>query len=171
MLIDCSYFTRGSRHILNATLGTESISNHNSVEVNEAIETYIGENQERFLRRMLGGSVGNRVNAYLVCIEDDEEPKRSETMDALCERLRESFADYVFFHILRDANTQSTITGLVRLKCANEYVAPLRRQVTVWNTMVERNRLFATWVASGECKVSGISVNEDMLCKINIFNL
>lgn len=172
MLIDCSYFTKGSRHILNASLGTnETLPNPNTMEVNLAIEGYIEEHQEMFLTQMLGQTLGNRVNAYLVCLEDDETPKHMPGLDAICDRLREPFADYVFFHILRDMNTQSTMTGLVRLKCANEYVAPLRRQVSIWNSMANKNRLFAEWCNSSECAISGISVDSNMLTYINTLNL
>lgn len=169
MLIDCSYFTKGSRHILNATMGTTP--NPNAIEVNEAIEAYISEYQEQYLSQMLGPALGNRVNAYLVCIEEDEEPRHNANIDAVCEQLRDSFADYVFFHILRDMNTQSTITGLVQLKCANEYVAPIRRQVNVWNSMVDKNRQFAGWCGSDNCTLSGISTDNEMLTKINPLNL
>lgn len=164
MLIDCSYFTAGRRHIQNASLGR--MPNPNAVEVNNAIEHYIESYQEGFLIRMLGSIIGQKVQDYLtndgngdVCIED------------VCERLKESFADYVFYHIVRENNTQATITGLVRLKCANEYVSPIRRQVIVWNTMVERNRIFAEWCRSSDCAVSGIEVSSAMLTKINSLNL
>ena len=159
MLIDCSYFTKGTRHILNASLGT--LPN----------EAYIAEFQEQYLVEMLGPTLGNKFNAYLVCLDEDEEPIRNEKMDAVCDRLKESFADYVFFHILRDANTQSSITGLVLLKSANTYVAPIRRQVSVWNTMVDRNRRFAEWCQSSDCTTSGISISNDMITKINALNL
>ena len=172
MLIDSSYFCKGFRHILNATLGTEdSLPNPNAMEVNLAIEGYIEEHQEMFLIRMLGRAMGNRVNSYLVCLDEDEEPKHSDIIDTLCDQLKESFADYVFFHILRDMNTQSTMTGLVRLKCANEYVAPIRRQVSIWNSMAEKNRLFSEWCNSSECATSGISIDPDMLIYINSLNL
>ncbi|MDE7465005.1 MAG: hypothetical protein K2M59_03900 [Muribaculaceae bacterium] len=172
MLIDCSYFTKGPRHILNASIGSnDKLPNPNGMEVNLAIEAYIAENQETFLRRMLGSSAGNKVNAYLVCLDDDERPNHIEGIDALCDKLKESFADYVFFHILRDLNTQATMTGLVRLKCANEYVSPIRRQVSIWNSMVEKNRLFSEWCSSSECAISGISIETDMLTYINSLNL
>lgn len=172
MLIDSSYFCKGSRHILNASLGSEvTLPNPNAMEVNRAIDGYIEEHQERFLCLMLGHTLGNRVNSYLVCLEEDEEPKHMPGLDSICKRLREPFADYVFFHILRDMNTQSTMTGLVRLKCANEYVAPIRRQVSVWNSMANKNRLFAEWSASTECTIPGINVDSDMLTYINTLNL
>lgn len=171
MLIDCSYFTKGSRHIMNATMGANTMPNYNSVDANRTIEGYIEEHQESFLNDMLGSTLGNRVNTYLVCLEEDEDPKHYPGMDAICERLKDAFADYVFFHILRDMNTQSTITGLVRLKCANEYVAPIRRQVNVWNSMVKKNRMFAQWSASSDCTITGISVSSEMLTPINSLNL
>ena len=124
-----------------------------------------------FLIRMLGRTLGNRVNSYLVCLDEDEEPKHSSAIDTICDQLKESFADYVFFHILRNMNTQSTMTGLVRLKCANEYVAPIRRQVGIWNSMADKNRLFSEWCKSSECTTSGISIDPDMLTYINCLNL
>lgn len=169
MLIDSSYFTKGPRHILNASLGTSTAPNN--IEVNAAIEAYIEENQERFLGRLLGHTLGNRVNAYLGCLDDDENPRHNDNFDAVCARLREPFADYVFYRILRDSNTQSTMTGLVRLKCANEYVAPITRQVGVWNDMVEKNRAFAQWSGTADCPLDGISTDADMLTKINSLNL
>lgn len=168
MLIDCSYFTKGPRRILNATLGTSTIPN--AIEVNAAIEAYISVHQESYLVQVLGRA-GNRVNAYLVCLDEDETAKHNDNIDSVCDRLRDSFADYVFFHILRDMNTQSTITGLVRLKCANEYVAPIQRQVSTWNAMVDKHRIFAEWCQSSGCTLSGISINSELLTKINVLNL
>lgn len=169
MLIDCSYFTKGPRQILNASMGT--MPNPNAVEVNKAIEAYIAEHQERYLTRMLGAAHGNKVNAYLVCLEEDEEPRHNERIDAVCARLRDSFADYVFYQILGDSNDRSTMTGLVRLKCANTYVSPIRRQVRAWNAMVDRNRAFEGWVRSGDCPLAGITVSDAMTTKINSLNI
>lgn len=171
MLIDCSYFTSGSRHILNASMGTrDTMPNHNAIEVNKAIEAYIAELQEQFLALMLGKENGKNVGGYLTGLDEDEETEHNDAMDAVCEQLREAFADYVFFHILRDANTQSTITGLVRLKCANDYVAPIRRQVSVWNDMVNKNRMFVEW-CQNECTLPDIVISSSMLTKINTLNL
>lgn len=169
MLIDCSYFTSGPRHIQNATLGR--MPNANSTAVNEAIESYIAEHQEMYLIRTLGRTLGNKVNTYLVCADEDDAPVHNDAIDALCGKLRDSFADYVFYQILRDTNTQSTMTGLVRLKCANPYVAPIRRQVSVWNSMVDKHRLFREWCDSSECTLSKIVTSDDMLTKINALNL
>lgn len=171
MLIDCSYFTVGSRRILNAAVGSKgTFPDANAIEVNAAIEAYISENQELFLMKMLGHSLGNKVHTYLISLDEGGQ-KRLEVFDALCERLSESYADYVFYRILRDSNSQATATGLVRLKCANEYVSPIRKQTAVWNNMVEKNRNFALWAASEECKLKGVSVSEEMITMINIFNL
>lgn len=169
MLIDCSYFTKGPRRILNASLGT--MPNQNAIEVRATIETYIREHQNPYLARMLGSNLGDRFNAYIFGIDDDEDAERNTNIDAVCNRLRDSFADYVFFYILRDMNTQSSITGLVRLKCANEYVAPIRRQVNVWNSMVDKNRTFAKWTQTTDCPFLAICVSDDMLTKINCLNL
>lgn len=169
MLIDCSYFTAGSRLIHNATLGT--LPNADAMVVNGAIEAYIDECQSVYLNKVLGESLGNRVNAYLVCLDEDEKPVHHANLDAVCEQLKEPFADYVFFHFLQGVATQSTNTGLFRLKNANEHVSPIRRQVNVWNAMVEKHRRFAAWCSSSECTMAGINIDEEMLTKINQFNL
>lgn len=190
MLIDCSFFTSGARHIQNASLG--AVPNENALEVNESIKGYITAFQEEFLNLMLGYVLGPVVNEYArkfpfkrkgerrptsvgeldldenVCCE--EHPHWSPSMDILCNQLRESFADYVFFQILRYSNSQATATGLVRLKCANDYLPPINRQVLAWNTMVERNRRFHAWSRSRDCLFK-IRISDNMLKRINIFNL
>ncbi len=171
MLIDSSYFTKGSRHILNASVDKPAMPNYNSVDVNGVIEGYIVEYQEEYLTAMLGHTEGHRVNAYLVCLDEEEDREHIRNLDAVCDQLRESFADYVFFKMLRDMNTQSTVTGLVRLKCANEYVSPIRRQVSAWNAMVDKNRRFEEWRKTEECHLSGIRMEESMLEYINCLNL
>lgn len=169
MLIDCSYFTNGSRQIQNATL--EGTPTPESIAVREYVEAYIAGHQEGFLRRMLGSSAGSRANAYLVCLDEDEDPKRNESYDAVCNRLKESFADYVYFHIIGECSQQATMTGFVRLKCANEHIAPIVRQVKTWNSMVEKNRLFAEWIHTSGCPLKGLEVASEMLTNINRFNL
>ena len=164
MLIDVSYFTTGPRHIQNATLGT--MPNPNAVEVNKAIECYIRHNQETFLLRMLGLTISQKVYGYI-----QNEQTDNPDINALCDRLRDSFADYVFYQIVKESGTQATITGLVRLKCANDYVSPIRRQVIAWNVMVEKNRIFANWCRSADCHIRGIDVSDAMLTKINSINL
>lgn len=150
MLIDSSWFTQGPRHIQNANAG--NTVNLDSMDVNDAIEAYITEYQDQFLYEMVGPEMASKGEDYLDKLGD-------KAKHMLCE----SFADYVFFLILCDANTQSKITGLVQLKCADAYVAPIRRQVTAWNRMVDRNRCFAAR--------TGISVSKNMLTKINSLNL
>jgi hypothetical protein len=168
MLIDVSYFTAGPRHILNASLGT--MPNPNAEEVNAAIEDYIAYYQEQYLCEMLGESLGNKVNAYLVC-QDEGDTISNEHIETLCAQLRQSFADYVYYQIIGTSNEQATMTGLVMLKSANTYSAPINRQVGVWNAMVERNRRFAQWCNSSECSFPNIRTSSNMLTKINNLNL
>ena len=172
MLIDSSYFTRGSRRIYNATAGTGSgMPNPAAAEVNAAIESFVAELQEEYLRLMLGAEVGNKVHCYLVCKDEDESTPKVDTYEAVCDQLKESFADYVFFDILRETQTTATVTGLVRLKCANEYITPLAKQTRTWNRMVERNRDFMQWTLSDNCPLKGICITNEMLTKVNYFNL
>ena len=81
------------------------------------------------------------------------------------------FVIYVFFKILRDSSSQATMTGLVRLKSANNYVAPIKRQVSTWNEMVEAIADFRDWCESGECPFPDIETSDNFKNKINSFNL
>ena len=169
MLIDVSYFMSGPRHIENVSVA--EMPSPQSLAVNEVINGYI-----------VGVTLSQAITDYLELIEREKEDSSdevdiSEEKEApqsgyavLCEKLCEPFADYVFYHILRDANTQATITGLVRLKCANEYIAPLKRQVSTWNSMVEKNKQFVEWAMSNDCPFD-VKITKNLLTPINAFNL
>lgn len=168
MLIDVSYFTEGSRHIQNASLG--KLPNTDAEAVNATIKAYIRRWQGYFLNRVLSVAYAGVVDNYLKLIDKDPNTEPKADADMVIEQLREPFANFVFFKILRDANTQPTITGLVRLKCANEYVAPLWRQVSAWNEMVDMIHDFHVW-ARAEGYSSRLGREVDFLTKINPLNL
>lgn len=167
MLIDCSYFMSGTRHIRNASLGAFPNAN----ETNAFISGYIDTYQEEYLRKMLGTRLGSEVHLYLVTVDKNELAKRRSDFDKVCCWLKEPFADYLFFHIIRDSDTQATITGFVRLKNADKPASPFERQVSIWNRMVDRHICFDKWAHSGECPVEGVDVSWDMMTKINRFNI
>lgn len=178
MLIDVSYFMSGPRQIENASVA--EMPTQNSLAVNEVINGYIKAFQPEFLCQLVGAGFLQGITDYLELIEQENEETSGEVDSeeepqsgyaVLCEKLREPFADYVFYHILRDANTQATITGLVRLKCANEYISPIKRQVSTWNSMVKKNKLFVEWVMSDDCLFTGMTMNTNLLTPINTFNL
>lgn len=181
MLIDVSYFTSGPRHIENVSVA--EMPSPQSLAVNEMINGYIKAFQPEFLRNVVGSTLSQAITDYLELIEQEKEEVSDEVdiskedegpqsgYAVLCKKLSESFADYVFYHILRDANTQATKTGLVRLKCANEYIAPFKRQVSTWNSMVERNKLFVEWAMSDDCPFTGMKINKNLLTPVNAFNL
>lgn len=168
MLIDVSYFTYGPRQIENASTVKMPLSG--SLSVNEAIDGYIKSFQYEYLLNMTGKKLAGEITDYLDLVEKNEpvDPGNESAYEMLCEKLRESFADYVFYYILRDMNHKSTMTGLVRLKCANTYIAPIKRQVSIWNSMVNKNRLFVEWAKGNSFEVE---VNKNLLTCINSFNL
>lgn len=159
MLIDVTSFTSGPRQIENAV---ETQKSANQIAVAERINGYIEFYQTEFLMRAVGRKLCKSIDEYSKT--DHEEP--DESMESLIGMLREPFADYVFFYMLRDMNVQPTITGLVQLKCANSYISPLEKGVQTWNRMADRLRLFVSEVA-----VEGVTIDSDMLTHINAFNL
>lgn len=169
MLIDASYFVSGSRHIQNAS--NSKTAGADSMAVNGHIEAYIKELQPVFLEAMLGEKEAGYAMDYLDMSDDekneDTEPSKYEIV---CNKLKEPFADYVLFHILRDSSSEATITGNVRLKCANEYISPMNAQVVAWNRMVSENVKFIKWAREGNCPIDLVT-QTIMLNKINQFNL
>lgn len=186
MLINITSFISGPRQIENAS-ATDS-PNVNQLAVSKAVNGYIEYYEPIYLSEMLGSALADQVTAYAkvehkpLATEatdeeevptdneeevDDREPEDPK-MESLIALLKEPLADYVFFHILRDMNTQATITGLVRLKCANDYVPSLDRGVRIWNNMVKRNREIQGKIANLGFDVR---VDKNMLSSINTFNL
>lgn len=181
MLIDVTSFTSGPRQIENAAV-PQKTANH--IAVAERINGYIDFYQTDFLRHAVGPHLCSDIDAYSrvehhtqeeTLAEENsngeqvayEEP--NERMESLIALLREPFAEYVFFYMLRDMNALPTITGLVQLKCANSYVSPLEKGVQAWNRMVEGLELFAR-EAKG-LGVEGVTIDKNMLTYLNTFNL
>lgn len=162
MLIDVSYFINGPRHILNASVA--DTPKQDSVAVNAHITGYINAYEMEFLRNVLGEELAEEVS------EESKGVEVNLSIAELCEYLKEPLADYVFYHILRDAGEQVTATGVVNLKSANEYVSPLRAQVATWNTMVSKLERFIKWVKSDECEYT-ITIAPHMLKTINNLNI
>lgn len=162
MLIDVTFFTSGPRQIENA-VATQKTANQ--IAVAERINGYIEALQPEFLRRAAGKQWCSVIDEYSKT--DHQEPSEEELkVGNLADMLKEPFADYVFFYMLRDMNVQPTITGLVQLKCANSYVSPLEKGVQTWNRMVDKMRMYV-----GEIAVEGVTVDSDLLTHINTFNL
>lgn len=176
MLIDVTSFTNGPRQIENAI---EKQTNANQVAVAQAINGYIEYYQPIFLKKVVGARWCSLIEAYSKVdhVHEDEEgcetpaePTAEEiTIISLIDMLKEPFANFVFFHMLRNMNTQATITGYVNLKCANSYVSTLDKGVRVWNQMVEELHELV-----GECyrlKLTDVTTEMEMLTRINQFNL
>lgn len=164
-LIDCSYFYVGPLQIMNAR-PIDDIDN-NAIAVQETITGYIERYQGEFLLKMVGNELSADVTAYLAERGNDEH-HTDEIMEELCEKLRPSFAHYVYFKLVGDVNQTMTITGLMKLKSANDNQIPRQRMVKVWNDMVELNKQFVAWAEESDYDVF---YYVEMVTPINQFNL
>ena len=164
-LIDCSYFYVGPLQIMNAR-PIDDIDN-NAIAVQETITGYIERYQGEFLLKMVGKELTADVTAYLAERGNDEN-HTDEAMEELCDKLRPSFAHYVYFKIVGDVNQTMTITGLMKLKSANDNQVPRQRMVKVWNDMVELNKQFVAWAEDSDYDVF---YYVEMVTPINQFNL
>lgn len=179
-LIDCTFFTVGERSILGAPLTVDDLTDQGEIAVRDAIHGYIDSLQGQFLKEAVGKTTAALVQEYLdlkaaaaeapdVSEEEDAEFTEDEGLEMIVSSLREPFAYYVFYNILRHSRHQPTITGLVALKCANEYVSPARRQATAWNRMVE---LLSEFLSDVRPKTGySIVVSQNFCSKINSLNL
>ena len=164
-LIDCSYFYVGPLQIMNAR-PIDDLDN-NAIAVQETITGYIERYQCEFLLKMVGNELTADVTAYLAERGNDEN-HTDEAMAELCDKLRQSFAHYVYFKIVGDVNQTMTITGLMKLKSANDNQIPRQRMVKVWNDMVELNKQFVAWAEESDYDVF---YYVEMVTPINQFNL
>ena len=164
-LIDCSYFYVGPLQIMNAR-PIDDLDN-NAIAVKETITGYIERYQGEFLLKMVGKELSSDVTAYLAERGEDEN-YTDEAMEELCEKLRPSFAHYVYFKLVGDVNQTMTITGLMKLKSANDNQVPRQRMVKVWNDMVELNKQFVAWAEESDYDVF---YYVEMVTPINQFNL
>ena len=164
-LIDCSYFYVGPLQIMNAR-PIDDLDN-NAIAVQETITGYIERYQGEFLLKMVGKELSADVTAYLAERGNDEN-HTDEAMEELCEKLRPSFAHYVYFKLVGDVNQTMTITGLMKLKSANDNQIPRQRMVKVWNDMVELNKQFVAWAEESDYDVF---YYVEMVTPINQLNL
>lgn len=164
-LIDCSYFYVGPLQIMNAR-PIDDLDN-NAIAVQETITGYIERYQGEFLLKMVGKELSADVTAYLAERGNDEQ-HTDEAMEELCEKLRPSFAHYVYFKLVGDVNQTMTITGLMKLKSANDNQIPRQRMVKVWNDMVVFNKQFVEWAEESDYDVF---YYVEMVTPINQFNL
>lgn len=164
-LIDCSYFYVGPLKVMNARQ-VDDLDN-DAAEVQECITAYIERYQSDFLLKMTGKDLAAEVTAYLAARGEDED-YTDEAMETLCQQLRPSFAHYVYFKLVGDVNQTMTITGLMKLKSANENQPPRQRMVKVWNDMVELNKQFVAWAEMSDYDVY---YDVEMITPINQFNL
>lgn len=164
-LIDCSYFYVGPLQIMNAR-PIDDLDN-NAIAVQDTITGYIERYQGEFLLKMVGKELSADVTVYLAKRGEDEE-YTDERAETLCENLRPSFAHYVYFKLVGDVNQTMTITGLMKLKSANDNQVPRQRMVKVWNDMVELNKQFVAWAEESDYDVFYYI---EMVTPINQFNL
>lgn len=159
-LINCKYFYVGPLQVQNARPIDDLDANAQAVQ--ESITAYIERYQGEYLEKMLGEELAQQVLSYLASEQGDE------GMESLCSKLRLSFAHYVYYKLVGDANQTMTITGLMKLKSANEN-QPIRNRMTrVWNEMVDLHKEFVKWA---ETSSFSVFYREEMVTYINQFNL
>lgn len=173
LLIDCTYFCKGERHIQNAPI-TTAPEDQNEIAVMDTIDGFIEDNQGFFFESMLGKTLATNLQSYLdskwQAEEEGDEFDEDEELEYIADGIAESFADYVFYKILRYTMSLSTTTGLVELKTANNYRNPADKQASIWNRMVSRNRKFFT-AAMEELADYTIYFSENMVTPINAINI
>ena len=159
-LIDCKYFYVGPLQVQNARPIDDLDANAQAVQ--ESITAYIERYQSEYLEKMLGEELAQQVLSYFDGESEDA------AMESLCEKLRLSFAYYIYYKLVGDVNQTTTITGLMKLKSANEN-QPIRNRMTrVWNEMVDLHKKFLKWA---EASSFNVFYREEMVTYINQYNI
>ena len=184
-LIDCTYFTKGERLIQNAPIDPARCTDQNEIAVRESINGWIDSEQENFLNAMIGGIMAKILLAYLEAKAEaeaeaaeptlgdpaeTEEVEEDEELEFLADSLKESLADYVLYKMLRGTTVHMVNTGAVVLKSSNEHENTARRQASVWNAMVERNKRFLK-DAANNLETYTICYEKSMVTPITALNL
>lgn len=167
MLCDLTYFTKGTRHLLNAYSEAGGTEAYGTQAVRERVEGYISTLQLRFLCEAVGYRLAKDLDGYLTALDRDGEGRDAHDAyyDELLEPLREPFADYVAYRLLRDAGQDATITGLVAVDSDNGYVDVSMRMATLWNDMVWKMEEFAAMPHEG------VETDRSLLTTINTLNI
>lgn len=164
-LIDCSYYYTGPLQIQNAQ-AVDDLDN-NAMAVQDAIKAYIARYQSDYLDKIVGEQVAEAISEHLRRGEEDA-GYCNERMEVLCSRLRLPFAHYVYYKMVGDVNQTMTVTGLMKLKSANENQPVRNRMVKVWNDMVDLHKKFLKWADTSSFEVF---YQSEMVTYINQFNL
>ena len=123
-LIDCTYFTKGERIIQNAP-ATPTPIEQNQIAVKNTIDGFIVSLQDEFLCGMVGYTVMKLLLVYAEtgAMEEGDDDYDAE-LSYLLDAVKEPFADFVMYRILRATITHATTTGTVQLQMVSLAWAP-----------------------------------------------
>lgn len=133
------------------------------------ISSFIGKYEPEYLRKLLGDEL---YNDFLVHEDEGRHDACWEGLKVLlvsdCGEFKISpIANYVYFHLLRHAQSTATMNG-VKTDGDENLISPQRKMVYAWNDMVSSNRRIYIWL-TGHFK--NVRTEQEMLEPINEFNI
>lgn len=134
MIIDYKYFI-GILSI-GLTPEIEGAASYTQVAERERIESYIDAYESEYLRKVLGNCVYSEFVKYLA--SHDEENELFDSLHSILMEKYSPIACYVYFKLLLVGNYHITSVGAVS-SSGEDSVSPQRRQIAVWNDMVDVN--------------------------------
>lgn len=176
MIIDYTFFQSGELRISGLPLpGVTAGPTNNAVLYD--LSSYIARYEDEYLEFALG-EMYDPFCEYLRSGGSGEE-KWDTLKGKLVIELKEGeftmkrspIANYVYFHYLRDHQSDATATGVKKDTDEGTLVSPELKMVCAWNDMVSMNDALFRWIDSNRNEYPEWSYEVFLLSKINIFGL
>lgn len=176
MIIDYTFFQSGELRISGLPLPEVTPGPTNNAVLYD-LSAYIARYEDEYLELALG-EMYNPFCEYLRSGESGDDRWDNlkgklaiELKDSGFTLKRSPIANYVYFHYLRDHQSDATATGVKKDTDEGTLVSPELKMVRAWNDMVSMNDALFRWIDSNRNDYPEWSYDVYLLGKINIFGL
>lgn len=176
MIIDYTFFQSGELRISGLPLPEVTPGPTNNAVLYD-LSAYIARYEDEYLELALG-EMYNPFCEYLRSGESGDDRWNNlkgklaiEPKDGGFTLKRSPIANYVYFHYLRDHQSDATATGVKKDTDEGTLVSPELKMVRAWNDMVSMNDALFRWIDSNRNDYPEWSYDVYLLGKINIFGL
>lgn len=156
-IIDASYYSKAPWVIANIVMEPKSAM---EVAAAKVVNDLIGYYHDKFIRQVLGS---NAVNVIDELKNNGSLDGLSDEVKAIAEKLREPFGAFIYFHVLRHAQSVNGITGVYQLVSSDKSISPRHMQMQAWNSMVGSLKALSLEM--------GWEVDCNLVTPVNIFNI
>ena len=164
MMIDYTFFQDGLLRVDGAlALAAPSPTNE---ALRGFIESFIDRYEPEYLCKLLGEELYNDFLAFEEGDESEYSKEWDEFKSLVVKGKNSPIANYVYFFMLRHANSTATFSG-VKVDGEN-LVSPQRKMIFAWNDMVNQNIKIYSWLCK---KFKKVYSEQELFEIVNEFNV